>query len=285
MNKRVLDGELCRGISVFPQRLARELDANPEALNVTQYFHGLGQMGVAIVNHARSAEILLSDPPERPAWVLNLNPVVEPRDANRRVGRFISAVHYGVSGKLVERGERIVRLANLHWPRRHVNRRLNVGLELLIQAADDLAEWAINVLRVLDRITQGRSINAQELNVGVRNEVACQFAQNEATRDGGNGLVNTLDHPAGGQPLLVGAVVLLQDIGGEGARQIILFKQPSVQVFELGMLNRMKIKRQVPMPPLLVQSKVGTAKKLTRLCVASARQGAEMGRRRTEPER
>jgi hypothetical protein len=51
------------------------------------------------------------------------------------------------------------------------------------------------------------------------------------------------------------------------------------------MLNRMKIKRQVPMPPLLVQSKVGTAKKLTRLCVASARQGAEMGRRRTEPER
>src|ERR1019366_4176118 len=148
----------------------------------------------------------------------------------------------------------VIRLANFHWPRRQVNRRLNVGLELLIQAADNLAEWAINVLRVLDRVTQGRSINAQELDVGARDEVACQLTQNEATRDGGNGLVNTLDHTAGGQPLLVGAVVLLQYIGGEGAWQVVLFKQPPVQVFELSVLNRMEIKRQIPIPPLFVQN-------------------------------
>jgi len=100
-----------------------------------------------------------------------------------------------------------------------VNRSLNMGLHLLIQAADDLAEWAVNVLRILNGICQGCSINPQELDVGARNEIAGQFAQNEAASHSGNRLVNTLDHPACGQPFREGAVVFLQDIGSKSARR------------------------------------------------------------------
>ena len=159
-----------------------------------------------------------------------------------------------IAGKLLERYNRVIGLANLRWPGGHINRRLDVGFHLLIQAADDLTERSINVLRVLDRVGQSRSINSQELDVGARDEIAGQFAQNQATGDRGDWLVNPLDHAGRGQTLLIGTVVLFQDIGSHGPGQVLLLKKPSIQIVQFGVLHRVEVERQIMMAALLVQN-------------------------------
>jgi hypothetical protein len=77
--------EFWRWIAVGLQRSPGLCDAESKSLHKPQRLEDASQGLVAVVANARLAEVLFGDSAEGATWAVNLDAVVKPIDANRRV--------------------------------------------------------------------------------------------------------------------------------------------------------------------------------------------------------
>ena len=96
-------------MAFISKRSSSDGDSDAETLHETENPHRVRQIRISVIRDPAPAEIAGGHDPEWAAGTLNLDPVVEPTDPDRRVGSLISSVHDGVADDLLERRQWIGR--------------------------------------------------------------------------------------------------------------------------------------------------------------------------------
>src|SRR4029079_7049932 len=97
---RVLDGELGWRVAIASEQLAGDGDAHAEALDETERLQRLGDRRVSVVGNPGRSERLAGHLAVRPARVLDLDLIRDPRDAYRRRRALVGPMEHRVPDQL-----------------------------------------------------------------------------------------------------------------------------------------------------------------------------------------